>query len=67
MFKLWLGSSLDTAQQVTGKSLLVIEGPRRAGDPGYLVANPDKAKRELGWQPRYRLQEIIEHAWNAMQ
>jgi UDP-glucose 4-epimerase len=29
-------------------------GPRRPGDPPTLVANPQRAQRELGWKPRYR-------------
>jgi UDP-glucose-4-epimerase GalE len=38
-------------------------GPRRTGDPPALVANPELAQRELGWQPRYRnLDDIVRTA-----
>lgn len=37
---------------------------RRAGDPSVLVASAAKAKRLLGWSPRYTdIREIIETAW----
>ena len=41
-----------------------VRAPCRAGDPPVLVASAEKARRELGWQPRYpELQRILEHAW----
>ncbi|WP_438448598.1 UDP-glucose 4-epimerase GalE [Gorillibacterium sp. sgz5001074] len=56
---------IDMARKVTGHPIPVsIEG-RRAGDPAALVASSEKAKRELGWQPkRDSLEHIIETAWN---
>ena len=38
---------------------------RRAGDPESLVANIDKIKNELNWQPRLTLKEMIDSAWQA--
>jgi UDP-glucose 4-epimerase len=38
---------------------------RRSGDPESLVANIDKIKEELGWQPRFTLKEMIDSAWQA--
>jgi UDP-glucose 4-epimerase len=58
---------IAAVQEVTGKSIRIIEGARREGDPPFLVANAQKAEKELGWQPRYpTLQAMIQHAWNAM-
>jgi UDP-glucose 4-epimerase len=38
--------------------------PRRPGDPGVLVASPDRAIKELGWSPRHSdLKTIVESAW----
>ena len=55
---------IDAAKAVTGRSLLVQVAPRRAGDPPMLVASAEKARRELGWEPRYpELDKILEHAW----
>jgi UDP-glucose-4-epimerase GalE len=56
---------IKTAEEVTGKSVPVKEGPRRAGDPTMLVASAEKIQRELGWRPRFpELRQMIETAWN---
>jgi UDP-glucose 4-epimerase len=55
---------IQTAQEVTGKKIVVKEGPRRHGDPPILVASAEKIRNELGWKPRYtELRPIIETAW----
>jgi UDP-glucose 4-epimerase len=55
---------IDTAQQVTGRSIAVVNGPRRAGDPARLVADSSLIREKLGWQPRYAdLATIVAHAW----
>ncbi|HUS09869.1 MAG TPA: UDP-glucose 4-epimerase GalE [Pyrinomonadaceae bacterium] len=59
---------LETAREVTGKSIPARIGPRRAGDPAVLIASSDKIKRELGWNPEFQdLGVIIESAWRWMQ
>lgn len=59
---------IAAVSEVTGRPIHIIEGARRAGDPPILVANAQKAKRELKWQPRYpSLHTMIQHAWQAMQ
>lgn len=55
---------IDTVRQVTGRHIALHEGPRRAGDPARLVANPALAREVLGWQPRYAsMQTIVQDAW----
>ncbi len=55
---------IETAQQVTGRKIPVVERDRRAGDPPILVGSSDKAKEILGWKPQYAdLQQILAHAW----
>ena len=55
---------IDTAQQVTGRSIAVVNGPRRAGDPARLVADSSLIREKLGWQPSYAdLATIVAHAW----
>lgn len=59
---------LETAREVTGKSIPARVGPRRAGDPAVLVASSQKIKRELGWNPEFQdLRVIIQTAWRWLQ
>jgi len=43
---------LESVERLSGKSLAVREEPRRAGDPGALVARADRIRTELRWRPR---------------
>ena len=55
---------IETARQVTGLDIPVVEGPRRPGDPAVLVASCRKIMDELDWRPRYGdLRDIIATAW----
>jgi UDP-glucose 4-epimerase len=55
---------IDTARQVTGKQIAVVECDRRPGDPPALIGSGDKARQILGWEPKYSsLKDIITHAW----
>lgn len=59
---------IATVEAVTGGRLRVVEGKRRPGDAAVVIASAAKARRELGWQPRYSsLRVMIEHAWRALQ
>jgi UDP-glucose 4-epimerase len=42
-----------------GRSLPVVESPRRAGDPPSLVARAERIREVLGWAPRYDDLETI--------
>lgn len=56
---------VEVTRKVTGKEIKAEIVERRAGDPAVLIASSDKAKKELGWQPKYNsLETIIETAWN---
>ena len=54
---------IEKVKEVTGKDFKVETVEKRAGDPAILVANSEKAKKELGWEPEYSLEEIIDSAW----
>ncbi len=55
---------VDVARAVTGHSIPVVLGERRAGDPAVLVAASDRVRHELGWKPRFPdLKDIMESAW----
>jgi UDP-glucose 4-epimerase len=55
---------VEAARRVTGHPIPVELKPRRPGDPARLVASSERAKRELGWQPRFpQLDQILASAW----
>jgi UDP-glucose 4-epimerase len=55
---------IHTAEQVTGRKIPVVDGPRREGDPARLVGDSRLAREKLCWQPKYPdLATIIAHAW----
>ncbi len=55
---------IQTAEKVTGKTISVEYGLRRAGDPPILVASSKKIYQELGWKPQYpSIETIIKDAW----
>jgi UDP-glucose 4-epimerase len=56
---------VSQVQKTTGVRFPVKNAPRRSGDPGILVADPTKIKKEFGWNPKYStLETIVENAWN---
>jgi UDP-arabinose 4-epimerase len=56
---------ISEAESLTGLRLRVEEGPRRQGDPPYLVADPAKARKFLQWEPLYSdITTIISDAWH---
>ncbi|HCK23945.1 MAG TPA: UDP-glucose 4-epimerase GalE [Bacteroides graminisolvens] len=38
--------------------------PRRAGDIATCYCNPNKAKKELGWEAKYGIEEMVRDSWN---
>lgn len=51
-------------KEVSGVDFAVTEAPRRPGDPASLVAQADRIRQTLGWQPRYNdLRTIVADAW----
>lgn len=55
---------IKAVEEVSGKPVPVVEGPRREGDPPRLVAAADRARQLLGWEPAYTdLKAIVETAW----
>ncbi len=55
---------IAACEKITGRPILVLEQPRRPGDPARLIASSDKIHSELGWKPRFEsIEPIIESAW----
>jgi UDP-glucose-4-epimerase GalE len=54
---------LTAMEAITGKPVRARFGPRRAGDPPILVADPRRAESVLGWKAERSLTEIVSTAW----
>jgi UDP-arabinose 4-epimerase len=55
---------IAAVEEVSGRRVPVVEGPRRPGDPAALVASPARAQQRLGWKPRLSdMGVIVETAW----
>jgi UDP-glucose 4-epimerase len=50
-------------EKISGLSLNYTIGPRRPGDVISIFANNDLARTELGWIPKFSLDEMIGTAW----
>ena len=55
---------IDKCGEITDKKIKSEIVERREGDPAVLVADNNKAKNKLGWEPKYSLDDIISSAWN---
>jgi UDP-glucose-4-epimerase GalE len=59
---------IAAVEEVTGRKVPYVIGPRRDGDPAGLVANSDKLQQRLGWKPNYAdLRENVATGWNFEQ
>lgn len=54
---------IATIEEVTGATVPRHMGPRRAGDPPALVADPSRAQTVLGWKASRSLRDIVRTAW----
>jgi len=54
---------ITTAERITGRTLRVVEGGKREGDPAQLTASADRWHHVSGWSPRFSLDDTIRHAW----
>jgi len=58
---------IEAARRVTGRPIPTRAAARRPGDPESLVASSERARRELGWSPRFpALESILESAWSFL-
>jgi len=55
--------AIHSFERVSGVNLNYEIGPRRSGDVIAIYANNDLAKRVLGWQPKYSLDDMMATAW----
>jgi UDP-glucose 4-epimerase len=55
---------IEMVKKVSAIDFKVTESDRRPGDPARLVCDSSRAKKELGWEPKFgELEEIVRTAW----
>jgi UDP-glucose 4-epimerase len=58
---------MDAVARVTGIDFTPEMRPRRAGDPARIVATGELAARDLDWQMRHSVDDMVASAWAARQ
>ncbi len=58
---------MDAVRRVTGIEFSPERLDRRPGDPARIVATGELAARDLGWQMRHGLDDMVASAWSAWQ
>ena len=56
---------MTTIADVTGIAFEPTIAPRRGGDPARIVASGELAARDLGWEMRHSLADMVASAWSA--
>lgn len=56
--------AIQSFEKVSGQKLNYTVGPRRPGDVIAIYANNDLAKKELNWQIKYDIDEMMRTAWD---
>ncbi len=56
---------MDAIRTVTGIDFTPEIAPRRPGDPDRIVATGEAAARDLDWQMRHSLEEMVRTGWEA--
>ena len=57
---------INEIEKVIGDELNRAIPPNRPGDPAVLLADIDKARKELGWVPKANLNQIIFDSWQGV-
>lgn len=55
--------AIHAFEKVSGTALNYTLGPRRSGDVVAIYANNDLARKRLGWEPLFGVDEIMASAW----
>lgn len=58
---------IHAMEKASGRSIPYRIAPRRPGDIASAYANPEKAKRELGWEAKLTLEDMCEDSWRFVQ
>ncbi|AZZ49333.1 UDP-glucose 4-epimerase GalE [Rathayibacter rathayi] len=60
-----VGEIMRAIADSTGIAFTPEVAPRRPGDPPRIVASGERAARDLGWEMRHTVAEMVESAWRA--
>ena len=60
-----VGEIMTAIADSTGIAFTPEVAPRRPGDPPRIVASGETAARDLGWEMRHTVAEMVESAWRA--
>ena len=55
---------INAFSKACGKEIPYVIDSRRPGDIAECWCDPSKAKRELGWEAQYGIEEMCAHSWN---
>lgn len=55
---------VNAFEKANGVTIPRVIEPRRAGDVARMYSSPEKAKRELGWEAEYGIEEMCRDSWN---
>lgn len=55
--------AIDAFEKASGQKLNYRIGPRRTGDPHAIYSDCSLAEKELGWKPKYSIDEMMSSAW----
>lgn len=55
---------IELCKQITGREIKTLIKEKRKGDPPVLVANSDRFNEEIGWNAKFSITDMIQHAWN---
>src|SRR5699024_4150135 len=55
--------AIKAFEKVSGVKINYETGPRRPGDVEAIYANNEHARKELGWNPQYGIEEMMRTAW----
>ena len=55
---------INAFSKACGKEIPYVIDPRRPGVIAECWCDPSKAKRELGWEAQYGIEEMCAHSWN---
>lgn len=55
--------AIHSFEKISGSKLNYHIGEKRAGDVGAIYSDTTLSEKELGWKPKYTLDEMMESAW----